>query len=176
MEDRKREKESFERTKKKKMGLMALLAVGVISGLIYINAYRPFTSKLAIRDKLAFYIERVDQGYGTYAEKFYQNLDTYSLKFNEVEIARLQERMHRELDENFVELITKLEAGEIRFYDDAQEWASYFPNQEERDVREQIADNAFSKGMGKTIDEKLNTAFESAESLFQRILDFFKDD
>jgi len=161
-------------TKKKLIGFGATLAIILISGLIYLNTYHPFTSIPEINEELNFYIQKVDDGYGAYAESFYSTLNKYDLKLGEQKTTAFNKLMYTELDEHFDELIVKLESGEIRYYDDAKEWASYFPAEEERDARREIADNAFSKGIGKALDEGVSKFFDKTGNIINRAWDFIK--
>ena len=151
-----------------KFRLLTVLSAIGIAMLIYINTYYPFTAVSEIEESLNYYVSQVDNGYGAYSEKFYASLDKYGFKLNKMQIGQYNEKMHRELEENFNALIEKLESGEIRYYDDAKEWASYFPEEEERLAKEEMVDNALGKGVSKTIDDGVNKLFDGTGNILKR--------
>jgi hypothetical protein len=76
--------------------------------------------------------------------------------------------MYRELDEQFEELLGRVEAGETAYYDDARKWAGYFPEKEERKVRRQKVDNAMAQWIGRTVDESVEKVLEGAKDLIDQ--------
>ena len=152
-----------------------LLGVLALSFGIYIAAARPFISVQKVTTNLDYYLEKVEDGYGSYAKRFYRLIDRQGDKLPLGREADYRTSMYSTLDEHFDDTIARLEAGEIRYYDDAKDWASCFPESEERADRKELADNAFNKGLGTAVGDTLEEVKEGAGELIRKVGDFIKD-
>ena len=172
------EKIDTRKSKRKKMffivagSAFALLLTG-LSLFIAIN--RPFMSEAVVIEKLEHYQTKTEEGFGSYSKKFYQLLNQQERKLPDTAAYEYRENMYETLDGHFDENIAKLEAGEMRFYDDAKQWAARFPDSGERVDRKEMAENAMRKGIGTAVDETLDTVKKGARNFFQKTADFVKD-
>ncbi len=162
------------RKKRKLAGVLSAVMIAVISGLIYLNTYYPFTSISEIEKDLNYYIEKVDKGFGNYAETFYDTLDKYDLKLGNQRVDLFKERMYSELDEHCNELLKKVQEGELGYYDDLNDWVSFFPDREERIARQNAADNALREGTYKTLNEGVDKLIKGAGGILERTFDSIK--
>jgi hypothetical protein len=173
-----RQKDDVNRKRKKRrLAIIVSSFVGalLLSFAMYTAVSRPFMPKAKVTTQLDYYFEKVDEGYGSYAGKYYRLIDQQSRKLGVEEVDEYQSAMYISLDRQFDETITSLEAGEIRFYDDAKDWASRFPDTEERKDRKELADNAFKKGLGATVGGAIDDVKEGARNLFEKAGDYIKD-
>ncbi len=157
------------------VGGSSLLGVLALSFAMYIAIARPFMPTERIIQQLDYYQEKVEDGYGSYTRKFYGLLDQQGRKLTEGAGADYRVSMYQTLDQHFAETVTRLEAGEVRFFDDAKKWASRFPDAEERTDRKDQAENAFKKGVGAAIGNTLNEVKEGAKNIFQKAADFVRE-
>ena len=173
------EEDAENRQEKKKkaylIGGSALFGALVIFFSIYIAVARPFMPVGKVTSELDYYLEKVDDGYGSYAKKFYRLIDSQGHKLAIGAESAYRADMYNTLEDHFDETIGRLEAGEIRYYDDAKEWASRFPEAEERTDRKEIADNALNEGLGEAFGETLDEVKEGAKEFFKNAADFIKD-
>ena len=153
-------------------GLFCILA---LSFAIYTVAARPFMPVEKVTTNLDYYLGKVEDGYGSYTRKFYRVIDRQGGKLPVQTEAAYRSNMYATLDNHFDETIERLEAGEIRYYDDAKEWASRFPEPEERADRKRLAANAFKKGLGTSLGTTLEEAKEGVRDLVKKAADFIKD-
>ncbi len=157
------------------VGGSALLGVLALTFGIYLAVARPFMPVSKVTGNLDYYLEKVEDGYGSYTKKFYRLIDKQGAKLPVETETAYRSDMYNTLDDHFDEAVTHLEAGEIRYYDDAKDWASRFPEPEERSDRKDLADNAFTKGLGAAVGDTLEEVKEGAKDLIQKAADFIKD-
>ncbi|MAG12989.1 MAG: hypothetical protein CMN78_00140 [Spirochaetales bacterium] len=166
-------------TKKRKRALIiagssTAGALALSFGLFTATA-RPFMPLPKIESQIVYYLEKVDEGFGSYSKKFYSLVDRHSRKVPDIAEQRYRTEMYTYLEEHFDSALEHLENGEIRFYDDAKQWASRFPEVEERQDRKEQADNAFRKGLGTAVGDSLEEVKEGARDLIKKATDFIKD-
>ena len=157
------------------IGGSSLAGILLLSFGLWVAAARPFMPVSKIITQLDYYLEKVDDGYGSYANKFYRLVDQQGRKLPGGAEVGYRDAMYDSLDGHFDETIASLESGEVRYYDDAKKWASRFPEAEERKDRKELADNAFKKGLGAAVGETLDDVKEGAKNLLERAGDFIKD-
>lgn len=148
--------------------------IAVVVG-IYVWTARPFTPITQVEEDLNEYLMRVDEGYGAYSKRYYRLLDTFERRLGPESVTEYESMMHTELDEQFDALIERLENGEVAYLDDARKWAKYFPDPEEQEARREMAGNAFSQGLGKTVGDSLNTIKEGARGLIDRAAEIIEE-
>lgn len=148
----------------------ALLAFG-----IYVAAARPFMPVSKVVSELDYRLQKVEEGFGSYSRKFYRLLDQQQSKLPSGAAADYRATMYEVLDTKFDETVALLEAGEVRYYDDAKQWASRFPEKGEQEDRKEIAENAFKKGLGTAVGDTLDDVKEGARNLFQKAVDFVRE-
>lgn len=156
-------------------GGSGLLCAAALSFGIYVAAVRPFMPVEKVTANLDYYLEKVEDGYGSYARKFYRLIDRQGGKLPAQTEAVYRSDMYATLDSHFDETIERLEAGELLYHDDAKEWASRFRESEERTDRKELADNAFRKGLGAALGGTLKEVTEGAKDFFQKAADYMKD-
>ena len=170
------ERTRLEKNKKRYLiGGSALLFVLALSFAIYVAAARPFMPVSKITGDLDYYLEKVEDGYGSYAKKFYSLIDKKGNKLSVQTESAYRSDMYNTLDDHFDETILRLEEGEVRYYDDAKAWAGRFPDAEERTDRKEAAENALKKGLGTAMGDTLEDVKEGAKNLFKKAGDFIKD-
>lgn len=172
-------KRTEERQKRRKRVMMiggpSLLAAVVLCFSLYVAVARPFMPVSKITEQLDYYQVKVEEGYGSYSQKFYRLIDRRGSKLPAGTEAEYRSSMYETLDNQFDTTIEKLEAGEVRYYDDAKKWASRFPEAEERSDRKEQAENSFKKGLGTAVGNTIDDVKESARNFFQKAGDFIKD-
>lgn len=156
-------------------GGSGLLCAVALSFGIYVGAVRPFMPVEKVTASLDYYLEKVEDGYGSYARKFHRLIDKQGGKLPVQAEAAYRSDMYATLDSHFDETIQRLEAGELVYYDDAKDWASRFPESEESADRKKLADNAFKKGLGVAVGDTLEEVTEGAKDFFQKAADYIKD-
>jgi hypothetical protein len=142
---------------------------------IYLAVARPFLPVEEVASELDYFLEKVEDGYGSYTQKFYRLLDRQGNKLAVATESAYRSDMYNTLEEHFDESVARVEAGEIRYYDDAKDWASRFPEAEERADRKEVADNALNKGLGTAIGTTIDEVKEGAKEFFEKAADFIKD-
>jgi hypothetical protein len=157
------------------IGGSVLLSAAALSIGIYIAAVRPFMPVEKITTDLSYYLMKVVEGSGSYSKKFYALIEKQGQKLTLETEAAYRSDMYNSLDNHFDDTIARLEAGEVRYYDDAKDWASRFPEAEERVDRKEVAENAFKKGLGTAVGKTLEDVKEGAKNLFTKAADFIKD-
>ena len=170
---------SLESSQKRKRALIiagsSTAGALALSFGIFTATARPFMPLPKIESQLTYYLEKVDEGFGSYSKKFYTLIDKQSRKLPDATEQQYRTDMYTYLDKHFDTTIDKLESGEIRFYDDAKHWASRFPESEEQKDRKEQADNAFKKGLGTAVGDSLEEVKEGAKDLIKNAVDFIKD-
>ena len=171
-------KEDADRARRKKLILVggsSIIAVLVLTFAMYTAIAKPFMPTTKVVAQLDYYHGKVEEGYGSYARKFYGLLDQQGRKLPSGAQATYENSMYETLDGHFSETVAKLEAGEVRFFDDAKKWASRFPDTEEQADRKDQAENAFKKGLGTAVGDTLEDVKEGARNVFQKSADFIRD-
>ncbi len=146
------------RDRKRKRALAAAAGVILLVTVVFFSTYRPFTPISSVENDLEFYIERVDAGYGEYAQKFYRLLDRFDRRLDDPTEERYRERMYDTLDLRFRELLTALQSGDLTLFDDARKWAKLFPERAERNTRKELVENAGVKGVGGALGNFIEKA------------------
>lgn len=160
---------------KKRAIIASSIGAGVLAIImLFILATQPFRPVADIKAELASYYEKVDEGYGLYAKRYYALLNKYGAKLGPTTVADYRKTMETELDEHFLENLAFVEAGELRYVDDAKDWASYFPEKEDREERRRRVDNVFQAGMGKVLGGAWETVKQEAGKLFNEAEDKLK--
>ena len=171
-----REEERLQKNKKRLLiGIPALIGVLAFFFSVYVAAVKPFMPVSKITSDLDYYLEKVEDGYGSYSKKFYRLIDKQGKKLPVGTESAYRSDMYTALDDQFDEAIEHLEAGEVRYYDDAKAWASRFPEAEEQADRKEVAENALKKGLGTAVGETLEDVKEGARNLFKKAGDFIRD-
>lgn len=167
------------RSKKRRRMLVgggsSAVAVLFLAFGIYTAAARPFMPVSKVTEQLDYNLEKVEEGYGSYSRKFYRLLNQQERKLPAGAASDYRSTMYDTLDRHFDESIALLEAGEVRYYDDAKQWASRFPEAEEREDRKNQAENAFKKGLGAAVGDTIDDVKEGAKNLFRRAVDYIKE-
>ena len=156
-------------------GVSPILSVLLLSFAIYVAVAKPSVPAKRVTTDLDYYLEKVEDGYGSYSKKFYRLIDKQGKKLSVETGVTYRSDMYNTLDDHFDETVVRLEAEEVRFFDDAKAWASRFPEAEERTDRKEIAENALKKGLGTAVGETLEEVKEGAKNFFRRAADFIKD-
>lgn len=166
---------SEKRRKAFLIGGSALLAALVLSIGIYLGVAKPFMPVSKVTANLDYYLEKVEDGYGSYAKKFYRLIDRQGNKLAVGVESEYRSDMYTTLDDHFDDTIDRLEAGEIRYYDDAKDWASRFPESEERADRKAIAENALKAGLGTSFGDTLEEVKEGAKNFLENAVQAIRD-
>ena len=170
---------SIEAAQKRRKGLIiagsSTVGALALSFGIFTATARPFMPLPKIESQLEYYLEKVEEGFGSYSKKFYALADKQSRKLPDPAESQYRDDMYDAIERHFNEAVTKLESGEMRYRDDAKQWASRFPDAEERKDRKEQADNAFKQGLGTAVGDSLEDVKEGAKELIQKAVEFIKD-
>lgn len=170
-----------EEERKKNRKTITLISVSSILGacfcgaLIYCLVFRPFMPVSKVESNLAYYHEKVEDGYGEYSNRYYSLLRKHERKLGADQATLYRQRMYETLDEHFNTLLVKLENGEVVYFDDARRWAKLFPDREEQKARKQQASNAVTQGFGHTIGESVKTVTDGVKNLIDKALNAIQD-
>jgi len=170
-----------ERRRESGKRLLAIGAgsVGALALLVFVlivAVRRPFLPLAEVEARLQYYLEKVDDGYGDFSQKFYILLRRQDQRLGPAKTHRYQQDMYAELDENFREYLERLENGEVAYIDDARRWADYFPEREERKARKKMASNAIVGGVGENIGDAVNSILDGAKEIIDRTIDAIDKD
>lgn len=144
--------------------------VGLLVLLGYLAAARPFASVPAIESELATYRERVQEGYGEYAKRYYRVLDRFERRLGTARVTEHQAAMHGVLDDHFRVLLERVDNGEIAYVDDAYRWSGYYPEREERAGRRSQVQNTLVNAVGQKIGESMDTVIQGARDFLDRAI------
>lgn len=172
-----KEKQEIKTKKRKRIFgtvLGSIAGAAVLSIGIYILAAQPFKTTAEIESELSSYMIKVDEGLDGYADKYFSLLKKHGSKLPPGKAAEYSDLMYDEVDEHFNELLAKVEAGELRYADDAKKWADILPDPEEREVRKQAVDNAFQEGLGESIGSTWETVKREAGEIIEEAGGFLK--
>jgi len=158
-----------ERRRLRRTGLIIFFSLVMLSGIVYIARNKPFTPVSRIKAQLSEHFASVESGLGGHAQDYFRILDTYRHKLGDRRVAELEESMYRELDEQFEVLLSRVESGEVAYFDDARKWAGYFPDKEDRKMRRERVDNAVAQWIGRRVDESVDKVLEGAKELLDKV-------
>lgn len=171
------ERDRRRRARRRKLSLTTAVVAGAAAIVlsIYLAAYQPFRPIDGVTADLTHYVERVEAGYGEYSRKFFRLLERQDRRLGPTRAQEFQGRMYDALDERFAELVARVEDGRMSYYDDARDWAGYYPEPEERKAKRQIARNARSAGLGVSVGDSVESIVEGAKEIIGRAVDAIKE-
>ena len=154
----------------------ALAAIALLAFVLHIAINRPFMPLSEVEAKLQYDLEKVEAGFGDFSVDYYKTLRRYDGRLGPAKTARYEQTMYTELDEQFQELMGKLQNGEVVYIDDARRWADYFPERAERKARKKMATNAVVGGVGENIGNAVESILEGAKDIIDRTIDAIDSD
>jgi hypothetical protein len=141
-------------------GGAALLAL-----LVYLWVARPFTPVQQVESDLQHYLERVEAGYGAYADRYYRLLRRFDRKLGSERALWYEERMYAELDEHYRALLEEVSSGDVLSATEATRWSGYFPEREERRERRREVRNLAVQGVADRVEDTVQSVIEGARGI-----------